>query len=165
MGLEMLLAQDWDGRMVFSIDQRLDDPMQPWKEGYSARVGARRPLFIVINALVLAWVAWVLRRIRRLWVGMALGVPLVMSALNLTCYYYAFFIALAVVVRLNRALGPAYLALAGASQILLARFYWIDDRYVAQSLIFYAFALSTLYALSRPMRFRLGARSTNGTPT
>ena len=57
-------------------------------------------------------------------------------------------------VRLSRALGPAYLALGGASQILLARFYWYDDRYVAQSLLFYAFALSALYALSRPLPLR-----------
>ena len=54
----------------------------------------------------------------------------------------------------SRALGPAYLALGGASQILLARFYWYDDRYVAQSLLFYAFALSALYALSRPVPLR-----------
>ena len=55
-------------------------------------------------------------------------------------------------VRVQPALGPAYLALAGASQILLQRFYWIDDRYVAESCLFLLFGASCLYALSRPLR-------------
>jgi hypothetical protein len=150
MGLETILAHGWDGRMIFTLDERLDDSVQGWKQGYTARTAALQPLRLLIAAAVFAWLAWALRRTKLLWVGMALSVPLLMSVLSLTCYYYAFFVAPAVLVLLIPALGPAYLALAAASQILLTRFYWIDDQYAAESWLFYAFALSTLYALSRP---------------
>ena len=163
MGLEMLLAQSWEGRMQFTLDSRLDDDVQPWKEGYTSRKHARRPLQLTLAALVLGWTAWALSGIRRLWVGMALSLPLMLSLLNLTCYYYCFFVAGATLITLCPALGPAYLALAAASQVLATRFYWYDDQHVALSLLFYAFALSTLYALARPwsahpLRRALGKR-------
>jgi hypothetical protein len=62
--------------------------------------------------------------------------------------------AAAVLVALSPALGPAYLALAGASQVLATRFYWYDDRHAAFSLLFFAFTVCMLYALSRPLRLR-----------
>jgi hypothetical protein len=160
MGLEMLLTHDWRGRMAFNVDDRLDDPVQPWKDGYAVRAQAWRPAQLTATLLVFAWLGWVLRRTRLLWVGMALSLPLLMSVLNLTCYDYAFFVAPAALTLLSPALAPAYLALAGGSQILLHAFYWIDDTYAAESLLFYAFSLSMLYALSRPLiRRRSGARS------
>ena len=57
---------------------------------------------------------------------------------------------MAVLARQRPALGPAYLALAGASQVLLGRFYWIDDKYTAESYLFFAFGLCVFYAYSRP---------------
>lgn len=150
MGLDMMLAHDWDGRMIFTVDERLDDPVQPWKEGHTARVEALRPIQMALSAAVLGWLAWALRRTKLLWIGIALSVPLLICVLSPTCYYYGFFVAPALLVALSPALGPAYLALAGASQILLTRFYWIDDRYVALSYLFCAFGACTLYALSRP---------------
>jgi hypothetical protein len=151
MGLEMILAHDWDGRMVFTKDDRLDDPMQPWKEAYAARAAQMRPVLWLAAAGVFGWLAWALRRTKLLWIGMCLSLPLLITVLNLTCYYYACFVVAAALVRLRGALGPAYLALAGSSQILLARFYWIDDEYAALSYLFYAFGLCMLYALSRPV--------------
>lgn len=151
MGLEMLLTHTWSGRMQLTLDPRLDDSVQPWKEGYSARARALRPLLLGVTLLELAWMAWALRRTKQLWMGMALCLPLTQSLLTLTCYYQATFVVAAVLVRSSPALGPAYLALAAGSQVLGTRFHWIDDEYAAQSLLFYAFALSTLYALSRPV--------------
>ena len=79
-----------------------------------------------------------------------MSVPLIPSLSNLTCYYYSIFLAVAVLARQRPALAPAYLALAGASQVLLGRFYWIDDKYTAESYLFFAFGLCALYAYSRP---------------
>jgi hypothetical protein len=151
MGLEMLLTHDWQGRMVFTMDQRLDDSMQPWKEGYTTRARALRPVLLLFAGLVFAWMAWALRRTKLLWVGMALSLPLTLSLLSLTCYYYCLFVAGALLLAVSPALGPAYLALAAASQTLGVRFYWIDDEHAALSFLFYVFALSTLYAFSRPL--------------
>jgi hypothetical protein len=150
MGLEVMLAHDWDGRMAFTVDERLEDSVQPWKEGHARRVHATRPWLVGVSLVVAGWLAWALRRTKLLWLGMALSLPLWMCLLSLTCYYYVFFTAAAVLVRKCRALAPAYLALPGASQVLIGRFYWYDDRYTAQSYLFLAFALCTLYALSPP---------------
>jgi hypothetical protein len=152
MGLEMLITHDWDARLRFTTDDRFDDPVQPWKEAYTAHARARRPLLLLLSAIELAWMAWALHRTKLLWVGMALSLPLSFSLLNVACYYQCQFIIGAALVALSPALGPAYLALAAASQVLATRFYWIDDRFTALSLLFFAFTLCSLYAVSRPMR-------------
>jgi hypothetical protein len=151
MGVEMILTHDWQARMALTIDSRLDDSAQPWKEEYLVRARERRWLTLAVGAIELGWMAWVLRRTKLLWVGMALSVTLMFSWLTLACYYQCSFMAAAVLVALSPALGPAYLALAGASQALAARFYWYDDRYAALSLLFLAFSFCMLYALSRPL--------------
>jgi hypothetical protein len=79
-------------------------------------------------------------------------VPIIISLTNLTCYYFSVFLAVAALARPRPALMPAYLALAGASQVLLGRFYWIDDKYTAESYLFFAFGLCMLYAYSRPFK-------------
>jgi hypothetical protein len=150
MGLETMLVHNWDGRMVFTRDERLDDPFENWKLGRTERKQAMKPVFLAINALMLGWLAWALRRTRSLWIGIALTVPLIPCLSNLTCYYYSIFLAMAVLYRVRPTLAPAYLALAGASQVLLWRFYWIDDKYTAESYLFFAFGLCALYAYSRP---------------
>ncbi|HEX7670632.1 MAG TPA: hypothetical protein VF395_13655, partial [Polyangiaceae bacterium] len=48
------------------------------------------------------------------------------------------------------ALAPALLVTAGASQIILRSFYFIDDQYTAESYLFYAMGLLVLFAFSRP---------------
>lgn len=149
MGLEMIVAHDWSGRMVFTRDLRLADDMAPWMSHYTERVKAMRPVIVAVSLGTLAWTAWALRRIRRLWAGIVLSIPLLMSTLCLTCYYYAFFFAVPALTALVPALGPAYLALAAGSQVL-ARFYWIDDQYTAESYLYFAFGLCMLYSVSRP---------------
>jgi hypothetical protein len=154
MGLEMIVAHDWSGRMVFTRDARLADDMSPWMSHYAERVKAMRPVIIGVSLGIFAWMAWALRRIQRLWAGIILSIPLLMSVLCLTCYYYAFFFAVPALTALVPALGPAYLALAAGSQVL-TRFYWIDDQYTAESYLFFVFGLCMLYAVSRPFRPRV----------
>jgi len=158
MGLETMLVHNWDGRMVFTRDDRLDDPFEGWKTGRTERKAALRPLFLVLNLGLLGWLAWALHRTRLLWIGMALTVPLIPCLSNLTCYYYSIFLVVAVLYRVRPSLGPTFLALAGASQVLLWRFYWIDDKYTAESYLFFAFCLCALYAYSRPLQLSQLAR-------
>jgi hypothetical protein len=152
MGLETMLVHDWQGRMVFSRDDRLDDPFEGWKAGRTERKHNLRAVFLAINAFLIGWLAWALHRTKLLWVGLAMSVPMIISLTNLTCYYFSVFLAVAALVRPRPALGPAYLALAGASQVLLGRFYWIDDKYTAESYLFFAFSLCMFYAYSRPFK-------------
>jgi hypothetical protein len=150
MGLEMIVAHDWRGRMAFTRDERLEDDMSPWMTHYTERVEAMRPVLLAVSLGVFAWMAWALGRIKRLWVGIILSIPLLMSILCLTCYYYAFFFAAAALAALVPAMAPAYLALAAGSQVL-TQFYWIDDEYTAESYLFFVFGLCMLYAVSRPL--------------
>jgi hypothetical protein len=164
MGLPVLLAHSWQNRMQFTFDDRLDDPVQIWKESHAARLAALHPLWLVLCAGVFAWLAWALSKTRLLWVGMALSVALLVCVLDLTCYYYVFFVALVPLIRLRPQLAPAFLALAGASQALLAQLYWIDDRYFAQSLLFCSLAACVLHAFSRPLAVSRPHALTRGSP-
>jgi hypothetical protein len=150
MGLETMIEHDWKGRMRFTRDDNMDDPFAGWKQGRLDRFQQMKPVFIGIVGFVFLWTAWALRRTKNLWVGMAVGPALVMSLTNLTCYYYSYFMVSAALVILRPQIGPAMLVTSGASQILLNNYYWVDDKYNAQSWLFYTLALLVLFAYSRP---------------
>jgi hypothetical protein len=150
MGLKSMVAHDWDSRMRFGRNDALDDPFQGWKQGRIDRNNDRRLFRHAITGIVALWTIWALRRTKLLWVGMAMSVPFMMCLSELTCYYYSFFLAPAVLILLRPTIGPPYLAMAASSAIILDCFYWVDDRFVAMSYAFFLFGLMQLYAYSRP---------------
>jgi hypothetical protein len=153
MGLETMIEHNWDGRMRFTRDDNMDDPFAGWKQGRLDRFQKMKPVFFGIIGFVALWTMWALRRTKLLWVGMALTVPLVISLTNLTCYYYSLFMVAAALVVARPQLGPALLVTSGVSQIMLYApygYYWVDDRFTAQSWLFYAMGLLLLFAYSRP---------------
>lgn len=151
VGLETVLVHDWDGRMRFARDDSLDDPFQGWKDGLLARRHRLRFVHYGIVALIFGWTVWALRRTRLLWIGQALVAPLAMSVLNMPNYFFSFFVVCAVLAKVRPLLGPVVLTAAGASQILLLSFYWVDDKFAAQAWLFWIFALCVLWAMSRPV--------------
>jgi hypothetical protein len=153
MGLETMVEHDWKGRMRFTRDDNLDDPFEGWKSGRLERFKQMKPIFLGIIAFVFGWTIWALRRTKLLWVGVALTVPLVMCLTNVTCYYYSFCMVAAALVLVRRQIGPPLLVTSGVSQILLYApngYYWVDDRYNAQSYLFFAMGLILLFVYSRP---------------
>jgi hypothetical protein len=150
MGLETMVEHDWDGRMRFTRDDNLEDPFAGWKQGRLDRFQQMKPLYLAIVGFVFLWTAWALRRTKLFWVGMALGPAIVMSLTNLTCYYYSYFMVAAALVLQRPQIGPAMLVTSGASQLLLDSYYWVDDKYNAQSWLFFALAILVLFAYSRP---------------
>jgi hypothetical protein len=150
MGLETMVEHNWDGRMRFTRDDNMDDPFAGWKQGRLERFETLKPVFLGTVLLVFLWTAWALRRSKALWIGLAISPPIVMALTNLTCYYYSYFMVAAALVVLRRPIGPAMLVASGASQILLENYYWVDDKYNAQSWLFFALALLILFAFSRP---------------
>jgi hypothetical protein len=153
MGLETMVEHNWDGRMRFTRDDNMDDPFAGWKQGRLDRFQKMKPVFYSVIAFVGLWTMWALRRTKLLWVGLALTVPLVISLTNLTCYYYSLFMVAAALVVARPQLGPALLVTSGVSQIMLYApygYYWVDDRFTAQSWLFYAMGLLLLFAYSRP---------------
>ncbi len=150
MGLETMVVHTWDGRMHVARNDSLDDPFQEWKQGRLDRFQERKPVFFAIIAATGLWMIWALRRTKLLWVGPPVSLLLAMSLTNLTCYYYSMFIIGAVIVASRPTLGPAYLAASGASQVVLANYYWVDDKFTAMSWLFYLIGLMILYVYSRP---------------
>jgi len=150
MGLETILVHNWEGRMRFTRDATLDDNFQLWKQGRNDRFDKLKPVFLAIALGVFAWMAWASRRTKSLWIAGGLSVPLIVSLTNLTCYYFSYFLILIPICRVVPALAPALLVTAGASQILLDAFYFIDDEYTALSYLFYAASFLGLVAYSRP---------------
>jgi hypothetical protein len=153
MGLESMVVHNWDGRMRFGRDDNLSDPFEGWKKGRIERFHKMKPVFLAIVFAVFAWTVWALRRTRLLWVGTALSLPIVMCLTNLTCYYYSMFIIGAVLVAVRPQLGVPYLVASGLGKMLQyspAGFYWVDDRWVAESYLYFLLCLILLAGYSRP---------------
>ncbi|MDX2054036.1 MAG: hypothetical protein SFV15_16670 [Polyangiaceae bacterium] len=150
MGLETILSHNWEGRMRFARDDNRDDPFEGWKDGRLERFDRMKPLAFAIIGLCVFSIWWALKRTRLLWVAPALSVPLVVCLLNLTCYYYSMFILVAVLARQRPQLMPVFLAVSGASQILLSEYYWFDDKFNAISWLFLIFSFLLLISYCRP---------------
>lgn len=151
MGLETILVHTWDGRMRFAQDNSYDDAFEPWKAGRAERKHNRRPLQLLIIASVAFGIFWALRRTKLTWVAVGLSVPLIISLVNLTCYYYCAFLAAVPLIRSRPVLAPVFLATTAGSHILLHQIYYIDDRYTALSYLFYLLGVLILFAYCRPV--------------
>lgn len=150
MGLETIISHNWEGRMLFTQDDRLDDPFEGWKDHRTERVAKLKWLQNATVAFVALWIAWALRRTKLLWLGIPLSATLLISLLNLTCYYYVVFLPAVVLIRARPALTVALLATSAASQVLHNRFYFIDDKFTAHSYLFFAMGLLLVFGFSRP---------------
>ena len=158
MGLDTVLAHDWDGRMRFARNDQLHDPFSDWKDGQIRRVHSLRVLLWALVLLGVAWTGWALHKTRLLWIALGLGAPLVVLLTSLPCYYYSFFVVVAPLAIVRPAIGPLLLVTTAASQIIGRSFYWVDDKYAAQSWLFLALSVCVLFACSRPFdRARLSA--------
>lgn len=167
MGLPAMLVHTWDGRMRFGRDDNLSDPFQDWKKGRNDRFDKMKPVYIAIMLGLLAWTVWALRRTKHLWVGTALSLPFVMSFENLTCYYYSFFMVGAALVAVRPTLGVPFLMASAIGKILQYSpdgFYWVDDRWVAITYVYFILSLILLYGYSRPFSLQRLRAWWNGKP-
>jgi hypothetical protein len=168
MGLETVLSQSYDGRMALLTDPKAMDPCLRWEEHRRARLCAFRPLqAVMVLALGVLFIA-VVRRVKLLWVAQALGLPLVIAVVELTCYYYSMFLLAALLSRHRRGVEQWILCVAGASQLLaMNRFLaaWYDDHYTAQSVLYCVFATSLLAAFWRRAKVPRDARASAPAPS
>ena len=151
MGLPAMLAHSWEGRMQFLRDEGLDDPFEVWKDTRTERYTALKPLWYAILLGLCLWFAWACLTMRQLWLAPAMMLAIATSVTNSTCYYYAMFLFAIPLARAHPAMGPFMIALAASSRVVLGRFHWIDDSYIALSWLFYIAALYFLWLHSRPL--------------
>lgn len=147
MGLRPLLTSGIghgpaSGRLRYLRDERLPDPVQPWKDVRSARWRSRQPVAWMLALLLAAPFVIAVRRARRTWAAPGLSTLWIALMLQLTSYYYAVLVAIAPLARLRRRLEVWMPAAALASQIAAAALWWMDERHLALSAIALALVIA-----------------------
>jgi hypothetical protein len=155
MGLETLLSHSYAGRMEFVRDEKKVDPFGQWVTMRRERLRSFRPLHVVLLIALGFVFVKVVRRVKSLWIALALSLVVVVSVVETTCYYYSMFILAALLSRHRPGVEAWVLCVAGVSQLLAVnRFlsFFYDDLYTTQSVLFCGFALSLLFAYWPPVR-------------
>jgi len=162
MGLKTIVSHGLDGRMQYTRDEKLMDPFINWKQARRDRFQELKPAYYAIIAAIAVGLAFVLRRVKSLWIALCLSVVMVAALVEATCYYYSFFILAALLSRLRREFEYVALLVAGTSQLLVnipLISYFYDDRYTVQSVLFFAYAVGIIVALWPRARAALESRA------
>src|SRR5262249_12926493 len=124
-----------------------------WKRMRRERLSGFRPVYILMLLAIAAAFVYAVRRVKSLVVAQALSLAIVVSLVEVTCYYYSMFILSAFLSRMRRVVEQWILCVAGISQLLaINRFlsYFYDDRYTSQAVLFCIFAFTLLSAYWPP---------------
>ena len=139
MGLPTLIA--WRpteiGRYLRS--NNFVDPWLKWKQARRDAFQDLRWLFLLIVAATLALLARAVRG-REPWVALALGATMIGVGVDLTCYYYAFLIVIALLTEQRRSVGVLLLGVTFLTQLIAAGgsfniLSWSDEQYTAMSAV------------------------------
>jgi hypothetical protein len=117
MGLRTVLA--WRpsevGRRL--KDERLTDPWMKWKEARLRAARQARPLTIVLAAAYLVLLGLAVRHVEP-WMAAALGITFIPLGAELTCYYYAFILGVALLYEKREQVGRWLLYLTAFTQLI-----------------------------------------------
>jgi hypothetical protein len=152
MGLRTVIA--WRPTEVGRVlhDDKAVDPWARWKQARLAAYRQARPLYL---ALVLGFLVLLARAVRRCepWLAAALGVTIIAVGVELTSYYYAFVLALALVHEAREAAGRHLLLLTAFTQFaawapLPRMATWLDEQYTLMSVASLAVFGAILWSFS-----------------
>jgi hypothetical protein len=117
MGLRTVLA--WRPSEVGRLlkDERLTDPWLRWKEARLRGAQQARPLTVVLALAFLALLGLAARHVEP-WMAAALGVTFIPFGAELTCYYYAFILAVALLYEKREQAGRWLLYLTAFTQFV-----------------------------------------------
>jgi hypothetical protein len=137
MGLQMVLT--WRPAEVgrHLNDRRLLDSWAPWKQARLRAWRQVRPLAAVLALALLALLAAAARGADP-WVTLALGLALIPAGVELTSYYYAFILGLALLADQHEPVGRWLLFLTAFTQFvawapLRGMSHWTDEQYTLMS--------------------------------
>lgn len=102
VGLHTVIKHAPDGRMKYTRNNALLDPFERWKKARNDRFAKYKVLWAAIFLSLGAVLFFTLRRTKALWVGMALSLVLVVSAVEATCYYWSIWVLAALMVKVKR---------------------------------------------------------------
>jgi hypothetical protein len=137
MGLRTVVAWHPSEAGRFLRDSRLLDPWEKWKEARLASFREARPVYAVILIGFLALMGLATRHAEP-WVAVCFGVMLIPFGVELTSYYYAFILGVALLWEKRDVIGRLLLALAAFTQFIgwapiptMSK--WLDQQYTLMS--------------------------------
>ncbi len=137
MGLRTVVAYrpDEAGRSLRS--DKYTDPWGPWKQARLRAFREARPLYVALVAAFLVLLGFAVRD-KPPWMQAALGATFIAVGVELTCYYYAFLLAVAVLYAEDEYVGRLLLLLTAFTQFVDARPLpgmpgWLDEQYTLMS--------------------------------
>jgi hypothetical protein len=144
MGLRVLVSHKIgtgpsSGRQMYVADNKLPDPFSTWMRLRNERYDKYRGVAYAVIALSLAFFAWVVRRVRSMWIALCLGQIFIILLSQLTSYYYAFMVITAPLTKAKKQIEAPLLGLAALSQIIWMVFGYFDDKSAAMTLVMLAF--------------------------
>jgi hypothetical protein len=119
-------------------DDKLTDPWLKWKQARLDGWKSARPIYVVVVLGFLALLGLAVRKVEP-WAAAAMGVTVIPVGVELTCYYYAFIIGVALLYEKREDAGWWLLLLtAFTTFVALAPFRgmsgWLDEQYTVMSL-------------------------------
>jgi hypothetical protein len=142
MGWKTVVAHSAEGRMQVAKDPRMQDPFEKWKQMRNER--AEKDLKLVKWAgriVMLAMFAYACWHIKNLWVVEALGMLPAIAMVEVTCYYYSYFIFGALLSKGRRPIEFALILGALLTEVCHLNYGWFDDRFTAMSVVFVVLAM------------------------
>jgi hypothetical protein len=154
MGLRVLIEHKVgtgpsSGRAMYVADDKLADPFEVWKRMRNERWDKYRGVAYAIIALSLAFFAWVVRRVKSMWLALCLGQVFIVLMAQLLSYYYAFMVITAPLTKAKRQIEVPYLGLAVVSQLIWGAFGQFDDKSAAVSLVTLVFCYGVVCAFAK----------------
>lgn len=145
MGWKTVVAYDRATRERVAVARAHVDPFDSWKGARRQTFERRRWMFAVGLGAFVALLIWASTGAPD-WAALALGIGLIPFAAELTCYYYAFLIAFALLWSDRGVIGVGLCITAIASNVITRLAPWDDARYYDISmyvLIFVVVATAT----------------------
>jgi hypothetical protein len=158
MGLRVLISHKLgtgfqSGRMKYTKNGNHTDPFDDWKRMRNERYDKYRLVAYAIIAVSFLYFAWVLRRVKNMWVAQCLAQVFIILMSQLTCYYYSFMILSAPLTKVRKDLEAPLFGLAIVTQVCYWRLGYNDDKYTALTALSLAFCYGLLCAFSDPKAY------------
>jgi hypothetical protein len=149
MGLRTVVAYSPSEAGRVMKDDRQEDPWGPWKRQKVKTFRARYPLYVLLVGGFLVLLYQALRDAEP-WVACSLGAMMMAVGVELTCYYYSFLFAIALLYHKRREAGAILLGITAMTGLIdwsptryipdvkpwmgLKWSQWLDEQYMAMSI-------------------------------
>jgi hypothetical protein len=152
MGLKTVLTYRTDTRAE-TVNRGGDaDPFGPWKEAHRRTAERMKLPHLILAAAGIVAFAWFFRS-KEAWLVAAAAAGLIPITTELTCYYYAFLLVLALLTAERDEIGIMFVGLSLVSCIVPAFLVWDEDTYALLSLAVLGVLGASVWFLERGKTF------------